>query len=404
MAAAVNVPDGFCPYCGQIRVLTDEHVLPSAIGGNVRGTPSANGIVSGNPFKLKVCGRCNSTCGTWVDGMFTRSWLLHSARFMASRHHIDLEHGIAPLLFMGRTEFVAPGLECDLWLGPTGDAVYHLHEPYPRDHPTVGIPHWVDRTTLDRGVACVYVRASNPQWHPVIGRSIADAFKGAPIVWRNATVIDARTGELRTSTVPAKYASLAETIHQAVFVERQTAHRVGYQQDTACGHRFLVKLGLGFGALFLDPSYATSADASTMRSLLWARETESWPDGTTGTPFFSPIDEPFDHLTDWRGCHMLMLLQHDRGIGLGVKLYGRYDAALTIASSDFGFFDRFAAPEAMWIVAPGLRLFAGPMSLEEYTVARLQPNPCDRLALLRDALDSTSVLPPFDLPQRGNAG
>jgi hypothetical protein len=68
-----------------------------------------------------------------------------------------------------------------------------------------------------------------------------------------------------------------------------------------------------------------------------------------------------------------------------------------VATADYSF-RRLGSPEVIWVVAPGLRLFAGPMSLYDYTTAYLHPSAQDRLALLRARLDAAPTLPPFDLP------
>jgi len=387
---------GLCPYCGNVRRLTAEHVLPRAIGGNLLGAPTVSGLAPGNPFKLGVCAKCNAACGTWIDGMFTRSWPLHSARYSAALHHIDLEHGAVPLCYLGKTDLRADELEADLWMGPAGDAVYHLHEPYPREHVTVGVPHWIDRDRLDRGIVLAYGRASNPQWHPVVVRSIANEFEDTPIFWLNAVVTDPDTGERRTGSVPDKYLPLARLVHGSINREGHHGHELEIVRDINCGHRFLVKLALGFGALFLDRSFWTSSDADELRSCLWNRDIESWPDGLIGTPFFLNVDDVLDRLTNWRGCHFLMLHRHEHGVALTVKLYGHYYGSFRVATSRYGF-EQLGSPQVIWIVAPGLRQFAGPMSLDEYTVAYLQPSTRDRLAHLRATLDAAPTLPPFDL-------
>jgi hypothetical protein len=94
------------------------------------------------------------------------------------------------------------------------------------------------------------------------------------------------------------------------------------------------------------------------------KELESWPDVLIGSPFFDNIDDKLDQLTNWRGCHLVMLHEHEGGVALTAKLYGRYYAALRVATADYGF-RRLGSPEVLWMVAPafGLRLFAGPMSL-----------------------------------------
>jgi len=58
-----------CVYCNtekQEDELSQEHVIPRAIGGNL--TPI-------NPFSLNnVCRHCNSLCGAYIDGPFIKNW------------------------------------------------------------------------------------------------------------------------------------------------------------------------------------------------------------------------------------------------------------------------------------------------------------------------------------------
>src|SRR5687767_9722197 len=85
-----------CPYCAQEKAdsdMTDEHVIPRALGGSLRPT---------NPLMIRVCRRCNSACGRHVDGRFVRSFIVHNFRTAAMmRHHDPHEPPTVPLSFFG---------------------------------------------------------------------------------------------------------------------------------------------------------------------------------------------------------------------------------------------------------------------------------------------------------------
>jgi HNH endonuclease len=72
-----------CPYCGfdkDPEIFTDEHVIPRTLGGNVYPT---------NPFLCRVCTGCNSACGRYVDGRFSKSWFIHNWKSDAARQTYD---------------------------------------------------------------------------------------------------------------------------------------------------------------------------------------------------------------------------------------------------------------------------------------------------------------------------
>lgn len=117
-----------CLYCNiekPIEEFSDEHVITQAIGGNIEPI---------DPFKLtEICQRCNRLCGLFVDGPFIRSWFTQSSR--TSFVFKALKPGgsaTLPLTYNGVLDDLAcESRICELWIGSTGDTVYHFHEPYP---------------------------------------------------------------------------------------------------------------------------------------------------------------------------------------------------------------------------------------------------------------------------------
>jgi len=117
-----------CLYCRAFKDESEfsrEHVIPQAIGGVFE---------SGNPFKLhNVCERCNNVAGLYVDAPFLRSFSVHNGRADSELRTVELELKTAlPLTFLGRHCSLKHGTRiCELWLGPTGDLIYHF-QPYPK--------------------------------------------------------------------------------------------------------------------------------------------------------------------------------------------------------------------------------------------------------------------------------
>jgi hypothetical protein len=252
----------FCPYCGREKeTFTDEHVVPRALGGNVEPA---------NPFKLRVCDTCNAASGRRVDGRFVRSFLVHNARAQAANDFYDPRvEPVIPLFYFGpQHDWPDTSTVCDFWLGPTGDSIFHVHRPYseePSDRAWVGKPPHLKSSAVDRGVVYVGVVGTNPEWHPIIDRSVREAFlPGTPIHYLNA----APEGQQ-----PPFPAVAAERQAQLDWIRSCGQLRRGrFVIDLVAGDRFLAKLALGIGTITLGDDFCRSQQASVLRSALWERD------------------------------------------------------------------------------------------------------------------------------------
>ena len=117
-----------CLYCTEEKEeseFSDEHILPQAIGGNLSPT---------NPFKSdEICKQCNNLCGLVVDAPFIKSWFTQSGIAEEARRYVSFdENSVFPLQYMGPLPDLNEGSGiCEFWIGPTGDSIYHFHDPYP---------------------------------------------------------------------------------------------------------------------------------------------------------------------------------------------------------------------------------------------------------------------------------
>lgn len=377
-----------CAYCGRQFPDTDrtrEHVVPAALGGATEPH---------NPFLIDVCSKCNSACGRHVDGSFIRNWLVSNNRAENSRTFVDLAaHPAIPLVYMGPLE-AAPRVGsrvCELWLGPTGDTIYHFHEPYEAESPTtVGPPTHLPKRDLDPGFVFLFVRASNPKWHPCIIYSTLAQFDRATIYLANGPVPEIA----RFQAIPEELIKVRDQLKQA----SGQMHHVQLAMKVDFGDRFLAKLALGFGTLCLGPSYIGSAYAVLLRNFLWCRDpTARQQMPVHGTAFLGDIDPQLASLLSVPFGHSFTLLPVGNKLALFASFYGSTTGLICVTD------DPAIAAQVtggrVYVVVPGFRAAIGPMTLaafvEDYHGESPRPT---ALTTLIARIAARPPLPPFDLP------
>ena len=376
-----------CPYCGEEKgeeQFTDEHVLPRALGGGLQPT---------NPFKLRVCHGCNAICGLHVDGPVVRSWLLRLSRAGVRFDVLAPQAPPIPLQFMGRLDEWADETICDYWIGPTGDSIFHFHAPYPGESTMVGGAPGLKPRDLDPGVVFVEVVASNPVWHPIIARSVRDAFDGAPIHVVNGSRAGAHPPYPPVPPELERHLSWVK----ALPLEREA----GISLDLTCGQRFTAKLGLGFGAIFLGAQYQESADAVAIRKYMRSREAaERASLNLRGKALLSApcdSDKRFVATFGWQKCHTFALLPMGDTLSLVAVLYGAHAMMICLTSEHRLWRDRVSDGGIAWMVSPGTRTFVGPTSVPEMLVDIAQEVPTGPLAALHAQLFVIPEPPPVHL-------
>lgn len=397
----------FCAYCGQDKpesTATQEHVFPDALGGKVQPT---------NPFTMDVCGGCNTTCGNYVDGSFLRSWLFGIDRFSHAQRYVDLARNpIASLFFAGENaEFQWEDKICDYWTGPAGAMVLHFHQRYPGTEDVrteVGRPLGVRTRDIDPGFVVVVITNTNPVWWNCIFQSVSAAkqFKDAALYVANAS--EPPTVSSRYAAVPAKLTPLVDRLLATeghVFANR-------IAMDPHAGERFLAKLALGFGSLYLDPSFRTSEDAERLRAYMWQKDPASREAmrirGTTFWHHFFHGDQErinLNRLLGWRPGHVILIQEFENlAVSLSVMLYGSQHATIVMSSTPAHWAGRIPGssnPRALvFIVAPVFQRAIGPVPLTHYTGARdalQRGRVINDIGALIQEVESLPEPPPFDL-------
>ena len=380
-----------CIYCKEEKKdseFTDEHVLPQGIGGNL--TPV-------NPFKTnEVCGRCNRLCGLFVDRPFIRSWFTHNHRVEEAKKYIKLSNNLAlPLTYYGPVDGLIAGDNiCEFWQGPAWDSIYHFHQPYPEepDVPiTIGPPPHFKEEKIDPGFAFLFVSTNNPAWLPTVAYSFATHFKKSTLYLGNGPTPERGL----FSDIPSELREL----HAKLKAMGGQTHKVNFSISVDYGDRFLAKLLLGMGHLFLGPTFSFSDSGDLLRKALWTKrrdDRETIP--IYGQSFFGGSSGFDANLLSWPGGHLMALIPFQGKLALLARIYGKQEAFIAVPADTQPLGDS-AQDGIVFVLAPGLQTYAGPIKLAEFLAHRQKiGSPDGQLAELENKMrESAGTLPPFKI-------
>lgn len=325
-----------CYYCGDPKLnsdASDEHIIPSCIGGNRNVT-----------LTDQVCRGCNERAGREVDHPFGRDWLIAAMRFIAGVSH----RGKPPMLFRGRLDwsrhevvrvFEVAGGGTLLVIETLGETVLGV----------IATPNQLDR----------------------LERVIKSRFGGMRVINRTLprrTYDDELIGALDQLALP---------------------WRLRFDIDLSAWHRAIVKIALGLACQTFGAPFVVSSAAAKLRTYLWeqdpARRNALGLRGRGGplvsTPTLTSVVHPGGYL------HLFELLATGSGLGLAANFFGSFE---NIVRLDDG--ESFAAQLPLdaagvirgvgWIVDPVMKRTTGPTSVSDLiasSVNRERARPADAL-------------------------
>jgi len=392
----------FCVYCGQTKPISefsDEHVLPEALGGNLYQ----------NPFLLKdVCERCNNICGLFVDGPFIKSWFTHNGMAQGALYSGRIGQAVLPLNYIGKLDEVTDGDRiCDCWLGPNGDSIYHFHEPYPpEDHIgfSVGPSASSYNTKLDDGFVFTFLVSNNPDWYLPVLAAVFSQFrkrKGSKTELYLGNGATPRGGIF--SDIPPNRNALHARLVSLNGKQRGSLVSIDIHQ----GERFLAKLALGFGALFLNPTFRTSAAAQCLRSYLRERDWQKRaliplkqsgfinpiPDKITGLQ--NDLEELADEVKkfpEWPGGHSFLLLPCEGTLMLYSRIFKMQSACIQVSDEASHWENLIDYEGLLFLINPGIRECLGPLKLSEFFMFKLHPS-APKVSKLADFANRSQPIP-----------
>jgi hypothetical protein len=379
-----------CVYCGNLKEddeFTGEHVIPDAIGGTFEQE---------NPFKLTdVCERCNNVFGLYVDAPFIRSFFTQNNRADSALRIVEPgPKTIVPLRYMGRQPSLTYGSKlCDRWLGPTGDSIYHFHEPYPeKENWSIAVgppPGRRELATVDPGLVFFFLRSNNPAWLPTILLSLKNQFPKSTVFLGN----DLPAIASWFPPIPDQLQELYQDVKADCL--NGGSHTL-LTHEIHSGERFVAKVALGLGALFLHQTFRTSESAVLLRRYVreasWAARAEI---PVVGTSFFN-LDRKIADLLKWPAGHLLLLWPWAHRLLLYASFYGTQEAVMVVSSEPEHWQGKIEESGILYLISPGLRKFVGPKSLSTFLAHHMPSVPVVDFEIKALEDESAEVeLPPF---------
>jgi hypothetical protein len=309
-----------CYYCGLGKPgseSSDEHIVPSCIGGNRNVT-----------LTDRVCGTCNSFMGDNVDRPFCRDWFIESARLIAGVAH----RGKRPATFMGTLT----------WARPERVGVYLLEG---------GSHIWAIDGTDGKQRLAIGLDPTKPEMVAAMVKVIRDKFPGRPVVNDSSPHTDYELELANAVSTHGSSLSLTNNISLVAW------------------HREVVKMALGLACQSLGDKYIASKGAGLLRAFLQeddpAKRERIELHGHVGLgPEAAPSTTSFWH--PGGSEHLLALIATGGKVAFVVNLFGRYENLVEV--DDTGAFDSLLPGTAMkgvaWIVDPEAKTTQGPLPVE----------------------------------------
>lgn len=349
-----------CIYCNIEKEDTEfskEHVLPKAIGGVIEPQ---------NPFITNlVCKSCNNTAGLFIDAPFIKSWIINNYRASNAANYIKITPAtIVPLTYMGIVNGVKyKNYNCELYLGPTGDLIYHFHLPYPEEansYSMVGIPPHLKGKGIDTGFAFIFLCSDNKLWWPTIFYSFSEYFKKTIKYFGNG--VTPKVVGHKFYEIPSELKNL----HTTLWNMQGKQHDVSVQFSIDFDTRFLIKIALGLGSIFLHDEFKESEDANLLRRCMWTRDRKEREGKLHGVGILGGNQMDFiKKVLNYEGGHVINFMIIDGRLALYTNFYGQLSSLIQV-TNNLNHWKGIINENMLFIVMPEMQKVVGPLSTEEF--------------------------------------
>jgi hypothetical protein len=153
-------------------------------------------------------------------------------------------------------------------------------------------------------------------------------------------------------------------------VEHRTTGRLAVDY----GSRFLAKVALGLGGLFLTHSFRNSASADLLGKFLWTRsfeERQKIP--VRGRNFLAAVDPNFANVATFLRCtggHFLVMLPQAGFLILYVAFFEGQAATICITNEP-EHWQNINSKGVTYVISPGLRKRVGPITLTAFIAHKI---------------------------------
>jgi hypothetical protein len=345
-----------------------EHIWPRSLGG----------AQAGELFRSSsVCQTCNNLAGLWVDGAYLKSWFIAAETAGAARQFLDpTTPGILPLTYMGMDqEFPSPAdQECERWIGPAGEHVYHVHFQDADQWYGFAGGDMIRRKKLDPGRAYLVLTSKSPYWVLTGLQSFITHFTSIGARIYCLSKVEGMPPELANSFLDETASTDIESKEiawiRAAPNDKVRMMRLSVRLDFS--DRFMAKLSLGLGANILGGDYLKSLCAEELRKILWPRQMQgtSQPPKVHGSNYWkmSSTKAPFA-VAGLPGAWTILLHSGPQFFSLCLLTPGGHPSVIAISDDNSLWsgegFEQYKYG-IVYFAVPQRHLFVGPVAVPRY--------------------------------------
>lgn len=321
-----------CIYCAQEKPASEislEHVIPRFLGG----------AYAPERFRARLaCSRCNSLLGQFVDGSYARSWFISNWLAQSALACYTSENRLAvPLICMGPTALNPPDMAldeiCEQWLGPRGELVFWVRPKDDNFYWYVGGNPTTAKSRSSR--AYFFFNNKTPEDPLMTWISFREAFQGQRVQKIMGTkVIDTDFKEIGFVDADEVDGRRIAYFLEAV-ASSDSSLRISLGMNVMFDYRFMAKLGLGFGQIFLGSQYLTTECCRELRNGIWDRGAAEVP-LIRGKPTFSENADPhFLHFSGVEYAVTITTLMAAEGLALNLNIGTKHVSSVLCADNEF---------------------------------------------------------------------
>lgn len=377
-----------CIYCGKQKPEEEfslEHIFPDALGG----------ALCDMRFKShNVCQRCNSLCGIWVDAPVIKNWFSQNYNFDLAREFIDLEKGsMLPLIYIGIfSELCSNEKDCELWLGPCGDKIYHFRNKNDGRYDSIVGGDFIN-IKKNPGTAYLFIATDNMDWTKTVLFSFREHFKYSKRIAGNLSVDGDLSNKDFFETPSDEEKQMIEILKQY----KEQLHKAQFSTELGFEQRFLCKIALGVGYNLFGESYLENSYALELRKGLWEKDPQKRSQLKIIGTNFRYDENTFKELLCYKSAHLISLLDVGEYLSLGFCLYGKIFTQIAI-SDEKHLWDSYKefSDGIVYLIFPQINEIIGPIDLPSYLAHKTEKDfKIKELEELEKRRRPLKELPPF---------
>lgn len=325
--------------------------------------------------------------GTFVDAPFVRSWFVKNG-VISMLDFVDLNSQTSwvPLVYMGQSNVInLPEDEaCEIWLGPSGEHVYHFHAKDDARFDGYAGGNPISRKK-NPGRVYIFITHQETKRIALLLRSTIKGFKNAKRFAGNFGFNGQGLAEEEMGIHPLPVELEGELQTLKARLEKGADWKINLPIELGFEQRFLAKLARSLGFNLFGERYLSTPRGQELKAALWEQDYEKRNELIKSSSIFEEALKPVGSMIGLKGAYTVALMPVGNVLVLVLTMpSGRVlatcvsDEVELWATSSFGHHQY----GSIYFIAPQANFFHGPVEVSNYLQHKLHGPTIPELAEL----------------------